>query len=550
MGKVPPRTLIDELLEEQGRLTAVEQFAWVHEHLGQGEPRYRALLPAAPPAPGSQLAFEVDLDKCSGCKACVTACHSLNGLDDGEAWREVGELISDDWRRPARQVVTTACHHCVEPACLEGCPVLAYEKDPATGVVRHLDDQCIGCQYCVMMCPYDVPKYSEARGIVRKCDLCAQRLAVGEAPACVQACPNEAIRITVVAKEEIREKYRPQAPGRPGSSERANAFLPASPDPALTLPTTRFVSKRPLPPDLVPAPSGPRPLAAAHWPLVWMLVLTQLSVGLVASLPWLAPAARPGLGLGAVVAALLGIGASVAHLGRPTQAWRSFLGLRTSWLSREIVAFGGFLLLVIALGVMSWANTKASPSTPELAAQGVLMGLAAGAGLVGVFCSGMVYHVTGRVGWRAWNSVGRFAGTCLLLGLAGATWAAASHGGAIGGWTLGWLLAAALKLAGEHRLLRRAETPEGDEAWPKEGGSDAWSLAQSAVLMRDRLGGVTRARLFCGLAGGVALPAAMFLRPEDASLLAGIGFVSCLAGELAERFLFFRAVVPSRMPVP
>jgi Fe-S-cluster-containing dehydrogenase component/DMSO reductase anchor subunit len=550
MGEVPPRTLIDELLEEQGRLTAVEQFARVHEHLEQSEPRYRALLPATPPGPGSQLAFEVDLDKCSGCKACVTACHSLNGLDEGEAWREVGELISDDWRRPARQVVTTACHHCVEPACLEGCPVLAYEKDPATGVVRHLDDQCIGCQYCVMMCPYDVPKYSEARGIVRKCDLCAQRLAVGEAPACVQACPNEAIRITVVAKEEVREKYRTQTPGSPGSPERANAFLPASPDPALTLPTTRFVSKRPLPSDLVPAPSGPRPLAAAHWPLVWMLVFTQLSVGLVASLPWLPAAARPGLGLAAVVAALLGIGASAAHLGRPTQAWRSFLGLRTSWLSREIVAFGGFLLLVIALGVMLWANTKASPGAPELATQGVLMGLAAGAGLVGVFCSGMVYHVTGRVGWRGWNSVGRFAGTCLLLGLAGATWAAASHGGAISGWTLGWLLAAALKLAGEHRLLRRAQTPESDEAWPKNGGSDAWSLAQSAVLMRDRLGGVTRARFFCGLAGGVALPAAIFLRPEDASLLAGIGFVSCLAGELAERFLFFRAVVPPRMPVP
>ena len=187
MGEVPPRTLIDELLEEQGRLTAVERFARVHEHRGPSEPRYRALLPATPPAPGSQLAFEVDLDKCSGCKACVTTCHSHNGLDDSEAWREVGELISDDWRRPARQVITTACHHCVEPACLEGCPVLAYEKDPATGVVRHLDDQCIGCQYCVMMCPYDVPKYSEARGIVRKCDLCAQRLAVGEAPACVQA---------------------------------------------------------------------------------------------------------------------------------------------------------------------------------------------------------------------------------------------------------------------------------------------------------------------------------------------------------------------------
>ena len=50
--------------------------------------------------------------------------------------------------------------------------MLAYEKDAETGIVRHLDDQCIGCQYCVLKCPYDVPKYSKKRGIVRKCDMC------------------------------------------------------------------------------------------------------------------------------------------------------------------------------------------------------------------------------------------------------------------------------------------------------------------------------------------------------------------------------------------
>ena len=55
--------------------------------------------------------------------------------------------------------------------------MLAYEKDPVTGIVRHLDDQCIGCSYCILKCPYDVPKYSRARGIVRKCDMCHSRLA-------------------------------------------------------------------------------------------------------------------------------------------------------------------------------------------------------------------------------------------------------------------------------------------------------------------------------------------------------------------------------------
>ena len=70
---------------------------------------------------------------------------------------------------------------------MHGCPVGAYEKDALTGIVRHLDDQCIGCRYCMLTCPYEVPQYSVRKGIVRKCDMCADRLAESEAPACVQA---------------------------------------------------------------------------------------------------------------------------------------------------------------------------------------------------------------------------------------------------------------------------------------------------------------------------------------------------------------------------
>ena len=117
---------------------------------------------------------------CTACKACVSACHSLNGLDDDEIWRNVGTIYGGTPSEPYQQTVTTACHHCVEPGCLEGCPVMAYEKDKATGIVRHLDDQCIGCEYCLLKCPYDVPKYSSRRGIVRKCDMCYHRLAADD----------------------------------------------------------------------------------------------------------------------------------------------------------------------------------------------------------------------------------------------------------------------------------------------------------------------------------------------------------------------------------
>src|SRR5579863_897739 len=190
---VEPRTLVDVLLAEQGSMTAVDRFTrtQAREETPESAGFYRDLIPLDAPAPGEQYAFEVDLDRCSGCKACVTACHSLNGLDDGESWREVGLLYSGDWRAPFQANITTACHHCVDPGCLSGCPVLAYDKDPVTGIVRHLDDQCIGCHYCVMKCPYDVPKYSVKRGIVRKCDMCSSRLSQGEAPACVQACPSQ-----------------------------------------------------------------------------------------------------------------------------------------------------------------------------------------------------------------------------------------------------------------------------------------------------------------------------------------------------------------------
>jgi formate dehydrogenase iron-sulfur subunit len=322
------RTFIDELLAEQHQLTAVERFSQTHDRHGfdSGQKHYRNLLPARTPSEGEQYNFEVDLDKCSGCKACVSACHSLNGLDEGETWRSVGLLVSASKTErqnavvssrivkptaslsfldslPVRssceegaafpafeavasdfgfqQHVTTACHHCVDPGCLNGCPVLAYEKDPVTGIVRHLDDQCMGCSYCVMKCPYEVPKYSRRLGIVRKCDMCANRLGAGEAPACVQGCPNEAIRITLVKRDDSSNIF----PDRTNAQEASKGtlgvvspFLPDSPNPRLTLPTTRYVSRRGLAERVFAADHGAPRLDPPHWPLVFMLVLTQFAV--------------------------------------------------------------------------------------------------------------------------------------------------------------------------------------------------------------------------------------------------------------------------------
>ena len=102
------------LLVEQRQLTAVETFSRAHDANEVRSRLYRDLLPATAPAPGQQYAFEVNLDQCSGCKACVSACHSLNGLDDGETWRSVGLLIDapnahDAKRRAQRDVPHRTC---------------------------------------------------------------------------------------------------------------------------------------------------------------------------------------------------------------------------------------------------------------------------------------------------------------------------------------------------------------------------------------------------------------------------------------------------------
>src|SRR6478735_1420773 len=230
--------LVNQYLRSQQDLTAVERFSRRHdaEELPSHE-LYKELIPLTRPRSGEQYAFQVDLDACTGCKACVSACHHLNGLDELEAetWRAVGLLHGGTAAAPVQQAVTTACHHCLDPACMTGCPVSAYEKDLVTGIVKHLDDQCIGCQYCTFTCPYEVPQYNAARGIVRKCDMCSGRLAAGEAPACVQGCPNEAIAITVIDKRQALD------------DAQGDAFLPGTPSPGFTIPTTVYRTERPPP---------------------------------------------------------------------------------------------------------------------------------------------------------------------------------------------------------------------------------------------------------------------------------------------------------------
>lgn len=517
------RTLIEELIDEQRSLTAVARFAQKHERaeIPLQSRYYRDLIPLTKPAAGEQYSFEVDLDKCSGCKACVAACHSLNGLEDNESWRAVGLLVSDEAELPYQQSVTTACHHCVDPACLNGCPVLAYEKDPITGIVRHLDDQCIGCQYCVLKCPYEVPQYSSRLGIVRKCDMCANRLAVGEAPACVQSCPNAAIRINVISKEVVRERHI--------TTNSAESFLPASPDASYTLPTTIYISRKGLQSGLRAADSGTIRPADAHWPLVFMLVLTQAGIGGL----WYQTAALLSNGtlsfqFSLVNAALIFIGmtASIFHLGRPLHSWRAFIGVRRSWLSREIVTLNALaccVLLPMAAGALPILSTKGY----GLAAL-VLWSLT---GAAAIFSSIMVYVDTPRAFWRMRETGPRFLGTSLLLGASIATIFSAEP-----------ILFAAISMIAiakcAHELLIFKNLP----------GANDDPLARSARLMTGALSKFTALRFTALLLGGVVLPQLAFAQKLVSPWIAPMVFITLLLSEFAERSLFFRAVAQPKMP--
>lgn len=408
--EAPARTLLEELLDEQ-QSTAVESFSAWHSELrdepGHAQSRYyRNLLPATPPKAGEQYAFEVDLDACSGCKACVTACHSLNGLDDQETWREVGLLFGGKLGEPYQQHVTSACHHCLEPGCLIGCPTNAYVKDPQTGIVKHLDDQCFGCQYCILACPYEVPKYNERMGIVRKCDMCSQRLAVGEAPACVQACPQQAIQIRVVNVAETMLR------------SESGSLVPTAPLSSITLPTTIYKSLQAFPERITAAQIGHEKPQHGHPPLSWMLTLTQASTGIITVAALLQIAAGISsitlLGMAWTIC-LIGLITSTLHLGRPLLAYRALLGLRHSWLSREILTFGIYFKLLSLCLINETLLPQLGWAFSVNAATALLISTSL-AGIVGVYCSAMVYIFTKRPLWTAKLVGSGFALTTILLG--------------------------------------------------------------------------------------------------------------------------------------
>ena len=483
--------------------------------LGESVPVTGARLPGRRPCAGEQYRFHFDMSKCIGCKCCVVACNEQNGNPAAINWRRVGEMEGGFFPAARRSYLSMGCNHCLEPTCLQGCPVDAYSKDPATGIVLHSADACIGCQYCTWNCSYGVPQYNPERGVVGKCDMCHGRLALGQAPACVSACPEGAIAIEIVMVDAWREACRDAAPG---------GGVPAGDH---SLSTTRVTVPDALPPNARPLDLTHVAPEHAHWSLVVMTVLTQLSVGAFASI-WLMQlvGASTRLGSAALSSLLVGglaLNAATLHLGRPAYAYRALRMWRRSWLSREVLLFAAFSGVATLYAAALWFGV---PGSAWLGAMTVLLGLA------GVTASACIYRVPSRPAWNTGFTLVQFN---LTAGVLGPLFAAS-----VGVGNTRWLAAAAAAMAGAQLLLLAVR-------FVRLTASDSIELRGTARLLSSVLAARFLARAVLLAVGGIVLPLTW-----DA--WDGWGMWAALAltlgGEILGRYLFFVSVVPKHMTTP
>ena len=155
---------------------------------------------ARPVAPPDAVGMLYDATRCIGCRACVTACKTANNLP-GNLYDPPNDLNGDTKNiiklyegDGEKSYMKQQCMHCIDPGCVNACMIGAFKKREY-GIVTWDPDRCIGCRYCQVACPYNIPKFewNTAFPLIVKCELCNHMLARGEEPGCCQACPKEAV---------------------------------------------------------------------------------------------------------------------------------------------------------------------------------------------------------------------------------------------------------------------------------------------------------------------------------------------------------------------
>ncbi|MDE1177941.1 MAG: dimethyl sulfoxide reductase anchor subunit [Edaphobacter sp.] len=485
-----------------------------------------SLIPARALKHGEQYRFHFDMTRCIGCRSCEVACNEQNGNPADIHWRRVGEIEGGTWPLTSRFYLSMGCNHCLSADCLRGCPVDAYKKDPVTGIVLHSAEACIGCQYCVWNCPYSVPQFNPERGVVGKCDMCHGRLTTGLEPACVNACPENAIEIEIVDQLGWR-------------CDHASADAPGMPNAGQTLSTTRITlparASAPLEKVDIETLRPEHP----HWSLVWMTSLIQLSVGALVTAV-VTHRTDPILLSLIFVLTVFTLNISVLHLGRPAYAWRALKMWRRSWLSREVLLFGLFFSSLTVLTALAWLRSTnfwlVSDSVFTLAQI-----LASLCGIAGILASARIYLVPARPAWNMRHTPVDFLLSSAVLGVIAIS--ALSH------------LASALSRLPQLAAFQPTQRASSIPATAIVVVSVLWILnhilrtivlhnsniyerraAASLLNTEDLRGTFLVSFAFLGLA--------LFLSLTGQPLLA---LPAALAAVMASRYLFFVSVVPLNM---
>lgn len=150
-----------------------------------------------------------DMVQCQGCRKCIEACADLHGFDtDPEQTVELSATAYTAMKEVDEYPVRDLCRHCLSPSCVSVCPVGALTKHERGPVIYDVS-KCLGCRYCILACPFNIPRYewNDPVPAVRKCDMCVARLEQGQLPACAEACPMEAT-IAGPRDEMLAEAHR------------------------------------------------------------------------------------------------------------------------------------------------------------------------------------------------------------------------------------------------------------------------------------------------------------------------------------------------------
>jgi len=240
-----------------------------------------------------------DTTLCVGCRSCEAACNAVNGLPPPERPFD-DKSVLDERRRTTDKAYTVVnrypgrdagrsgpsaapaifrknqCNHCLEPACASACFVRAFRKTPE-GAVLYDPSVCVGCRYCMVACPFNIPAYEYHRVLdprVVKCNLCYPRIKEGKLPGCVEACPMEALTfgkrqdVIRIARERIRkhpDRYVDHIYGEKEVGGTSWLYLASVPFRQLDL--REDVQMRPAP-EFTAGALGAVPIVIGVWPVL------------------------------------------------------------------------------------------------------------------------------------------------------------------------------------------------------------------------------------------------------------------------------------------